>query len=146
MGARSHPLSLVAQLAVALGAAALAIALSVDYSSAQLISQPPVLPDGPPPKINPEDTGPGTPDGRGRPKRPQPGPGRRSKPPGEPPAAAPAPGPEDKNERLGRDPFAAMGGNSPFCSQRGLGARERANCKASGALSCLLYTSPSPRD
>jgi hypothetical protein len=34
-----------------------------------------------------------------------------------------------------RDPFAAMGGGSPFCSARGLDARERAHCRASGALS-----------
>ena len=136
MGARSRPLSLAGQLAAAVIAAAVAIALSVDYSSAQLISQPPALPDGPPPKAKPQDSAPGSP---GRPTRPGRRPGKPNKAPAKPPPAAPAPAPADgagdENERLGRDPFAAMGGNSPFCAQRGLGARERANCEASGALS-----------
>jgi hypothetical protein len=40
----------------------------------------------------------------------------------------------DRDERLGRDPFGAMGGGSPFCGQAGLATTERRNCRGSGAV------------
>lgn len=43
--------------------------------------------------------------------------------------------PGDRDERLGRDPFGAMGGGSPFCHRSELAAVERHNCRASGAVS-----------
>lgn len=41
----------------------------------------------------------------------------------------------DRDERLGRDPFGAMGGGSPFCGRPDLADAERRNCRGSGALS-----------
>jgi hypothetical protein len=41
----------------------------------------------------------------------------------------------DRDERLGRDPFRAMGGGSPFCGRPELANAERRNCRGSGALS-----------
>jgi hypothetical protein len=41
----------------------------------------------------------------------------------------------DRDERLGRDPFGAMGGGSPFCRRSDLADAERRNCRGSGALS-----------
>lgn len=39
----------------------------------------------------------------------------------------------DRDERLARDPFSTMGGQSPFCS-RPLDAQQRESCRRSGAL------------
>lgn len=55
----------------------------------------------------------------------------------DPPPDAPVlvEGGSDRNERLGRDPFGAMGGGSPFCRRRDLADAERRNCRGSGAVS-----------
>lgn len=134
MRLRHSPLShLIAQLATALVAAAIAIAASVDHSSAQLIHDPPgaaLRPDA-------GNDQPGQRPDAKRPERRQRGGHQRpaATMPTSPPAAPAPESDSDNNERLGRDPFAAMGGNSPFCRRAGLGARERANCRSSGALS-----------
>jgi len=129
---RSLSSHLAAQVLAALVAAIAATALSVDYSSAQ--ERPRAGAD--------QRQAPGA--GRPAARRGEPDPDRPAarrparKPAAKPPAPAPAPpdgDAEDNNERLGRDPFASLGGNSPFCRGRRLGAVERANCKASGALS-----------
>lgn len=39
-----------------------------------------------------------------------------------------------ENEQLGRDPFRAMGGNSPMCARGSLAAKQRNNCRGSGSL------------
>lgn len=111
----------LAQLGCALLAAALATALSVDSSAAQRIHEPPdasaerrAAGERPSDRVAPraELTA------RRAVRR-----GRRS---------ASSSGPS--GGRRGGDPFASMGGQSPFCRRSGLGRRERASCRASGAL------------
>jgi hypothetical protein len=118
---RSQPSRLLARLGAVLLAAAIAsLAVSVETPSAQRAERSPGADAG-----RPEAAG-GT-------RQPDRGRGAGGDRPALP--AAPALDGEERNERLGRDPFAAMGGGSPLCKRGGLAARERSNCRGSGALS-----------
>lgn len=124
-----HLAHLVVQLLVALVAAVAALALSADTAGAQ-----------DPPRASAQARGGDAPkqnealENRQAPKKKKAAknkPAAKRAPAGD--GGTPAAG-NDPNERLGRDPFDSLGGHSPFCRRRGLGRRERANCKASGAL------------
>jgi len=124
-----------AQLLTALLSAAIAVASCVDYSAAQ--QQRPAEPRSSQPAQQPDR--PADRQGQAGERERE---GDRNAPSRRDRAAEPtppAPGADrsqaDKNERLGRDTFAALGGDSPFCKRTGLREQERRNCRGSGALS-----------